>query len=279
MNRPPAPNLYKRHRFPVEIISHCVWLYCRFCLSYRDVEELMAERRISLTYEAVRYWCREFGQAYARALRRRPRSGDKRHLDEVFLTIHGERHYLWRAVDQDGHMLDILVQRSRNKRAAKKFFRKLLKGCQDVPRVLITDKLASYGAAKREMLPSVEHRQHRYLNNRPASGSGACRGSSRRVMRSASARDGTSSPPPNTAKSWGNGSTPGTTSRAVPPQHKRCAPDGHAPFSRTIPSTDNKLTTPCFETKTFGQISSPLTMSQDVETRTAIIPPSARKSR
>jgi putative transposase len=165
MNGPPAPNLYKRHRFPAEIISHCVWLYCRFCLSYRDVEELMAERRISLTYEAVRYWCREFGQAYTRALRRRPRPGDKRHLDEVFLTIHGERHYLWRAVDLDGHVLDILVQRSRNKRAAKQFFRKLLKGCQYVPRVLITDKLASYGAAKREMLPSVEHRQHRYLNN------------------------------------------------------------------------------------------------------------------
>ena len=129
MNPSPTTNLYKRHRFPAEIISHCVRLYFRFYLSYRDVEELMAERGVMLTYEAVRYWCRKFGQTYANQLRRRrPRPGDKWHLDEVFLTIHGERHYLWRAVDQDGHVLDILVQRQRDKRAAKKFFRKLLKG-------------------------------------------------------------------------------------------------------------------------------------------------------
>jgi putative transposase len=129
MNRPPAPNPYKRHRFPAEIISHGVWLYFRFCLSYRDVEELMATRGVILTYEAVRSWCRKFGQAYANALRRRrPRPGDTWHLDEVFLTICGERHYLWRAVDQNGHVLDILVQRRRDKQAAKKFFRKLLKG-------------------------------------------------------------------------------------------------------------------------------------------------------
>jgi putative transposase len=167
MNTPPASNLYKRHRFPAEIISHCVWLYFRFCLSYRDVEELMAERGISLTYEAVRSWCRKFGQAYANALRRRhPRPGDKWHLDEVFLTIHGERHYLWRAVDQDGHVLDILVQRRRDKKAAKRFFCKLLKGLRYVPRVIITDKLRSYSAAKQEILPRVEHRQYRYLNNR-----------------------------------------------------------------------------------------------------------------
>jgi putative transposase len=167
MNPPPSPNPYKRHRFPAEIISHCVWLYFRFCLSYRDVEELMAERGVILTYEAVRYWCRKFGQTYANQLRhRRPRPGDKWHLDEVFLSIHGERHYLWRAVDQDGHVLDILVQRRRDKHAAKKFFRKLLKGLTYVPRVLITDKLKSYGAAKQELLPGVEHRQHRYLNNR-----------------------------------------------------------------------------------------------------------------
>jgi putative transposase len=167
MNTPPASNPYKRHRFPAGIISHCVWLYFCFCLSYRDVEELMAERGVMLTYEAVRYWCRQFGQAYANQLRhRRPRSGDKWHLDEVFLTIDGERHYLWRAVDQEGNVLDILVQRRRDKKAAKKFFRKLLKGLTYVPRVIVTDKLQSYGAANREMLPSVEHRQHRYLNNR-----------------------------------------------------------------------------------------------------------------
>jgi putative transposase len=158
---------YKHHRFPADIISHGVWLYFRFCLSYRDVEELLFARGIIVTYEAIRQWCLKFGQPYANQLRRRrPRPGDKWHLDEVFLTIHGERHYLWRAVDQDGYVLDILVQRRRNKAAAKKFFRKLLKGCRYVPRVLITDKLASYGAAKREILPSVEHRQHRYLNNR-----------------------------------------------------------------------------------------------------------------
>jgi putative transposase len=167
MNTPRPTNLYKRHRFPAEIISHCVWLYVRFCLSYRDVEELMAERGVLLTYEAVRYWCRKFGQAYANQLRRRrPRPGDKWYLNEVFLAINGARHYLWRAVDQDGHILDILVQRRRDRKAAKKFFRKLLKGLTYVPRVIITDKLASYGAAKREILPSVEHRQHRYLNNR-----------------------------------------------------------------------------------------------------------------
>ena len=148
-------------------MSHSVWLYYRFPLSYRDVEELMAERGVTMSHEAGRYWCRKFGQTYANRLRRRcPRPGDKWHLDEVFLTIHGERQYLWRAVDQDGHGLDILVQRRRDKHAAKKFFRKLLKGLTYVPRVIITDKLASYGAAKREILPSVEPRQHRYLNNR-----------------------------------------------------------------------------------------------------------------
>jgi putative transposase len=165
--QPTTINPYKRHRFPAEIISHCVWLYFRFCLSYRDVEELMAERGVILTYEAVRYWCRKFGQTYANQLRRRrPRLGDKWHLDEVFLTIQGERHYLWRAVDQDGNILDILVQHRRDKQAAKRFCRKLLKGLTYVPRVVITDRLKSYGAALRESLPSVEHRQHRYLNNR-----------------------------------------------------------------------------------------------------------------
>jgi putative transposase len=167
MPLPPTPERYKHHRFPAEIISHGVWLYYRFCLSYRDVEELLFVRGIMVTYEAIRRWCLKFGQAYANQLRcRRPRPGDKWHLDEVFLTIHGERHYLWRAVDQDGNVLDILVQSRRNKQAAKKFFRKLLKGLTYVPRVIITDKLKSYGAAKREILPGVEHRQHRYLNNR-----------------------------------------------------------------------------------------------------------------
>ena len=167
MNTPASGTRYKNYRFPVEIISHGVWLYYRFCLSYRDVEELLFVRGIIVSHKAIRKWCRKFGQQYANQLRRRrPRPGDKWHLDEVFLTINGERHYLWRAVDQDGNVLDILVQRGRDKTAAKTFFRKLLKGLTYAPRVIITDKLKSYGAAKREILPGVEHRQHRYLNNR-----------------------------------------------------------------------------------------------------------------
>jgi putative transposase len=163
----PAVALYKGHRFPAEIISHVVWLYFRFSLSYRDVEEMLAARGVVLTYETVRQWCLKFGQTYANELRRlRPRPGDKWHLDEVCLKINGKTHYLWRAVDQHGAVLDILVQSRRDKAAAKKFFRKLLKGLRYAPRVIITDKLASYGAAKREILPGVEHRQHKRLNNR-----------------------------------------------------------------------------------------------------------------
>jgi putative transposase len=161
-----APN-YKGFRFPPEIISHAVWLYFRFSLSFRDVEELLAQRGIVVTYETMRQWCLTFGQTYANELRhRRPRCGDKWYLDEMVLAIRGKKHYLWRAVDQDGNVLDILVQSRRNTKAAKRFFRKLLKGLQDVPRVIITDKLKSYGAAKREILPGVEHRQHKRLNNR-----------------------------------------------------------------------------------------------------------------
>ena len=167
MNAPAPTNRYKNHRFPAEIISHAVWLYFRFCLSFRDVEERLLERGVVVTYEAIRKGCCKFGQQYANQLRRRrPRPDDKWHLDEMVLTIKGEHHYLWWAVDQEGNVLDILVQCRRDKRAAKKFFRKLLKGLSYVPRVIVTDKLKSYGAAKREILPGVEHRQHRYLNNR-----------------------------------------------------------------------------------------------------------------
>ena len=124
-------------------------------------------RGVVLTYETVREWCLKFGQAYANDLRRRsPRPGDRWHLDEVFLKINGRIHYLWRAVDQDGDVLDIMVQSRRDKRAAKKFFRKLLKGLRYVPRVIITDKLRSYSAATAEALPSVEHHQQKYQNNR-----------------------------------------------------------------------------------------------------------------
>src|SRR5438132_5465181 len=159
--------LYPRRRFPGEIISHCVWLYFRFCLSYRDVEEIMAERGVVVTYETIRDWSQKFGATYAGRLRRRtPRPGDRWHLDEVYLSINGKLQYLWRAVDQDGEVLDILVQARRNRRAAKKFFRKLLRRLQYVPRAIISDKLGSYAAAKAELLPKVRHIHDKRANNR-----------------------------------------------------------------------------------------------------------------
>ncbi|MCY0936893.1 IS6 family transposase [Streptomyces sp. H34-S4] len=162
-----TPPSYKGHRYPVEVVSHAVWLYFRFPLSFREVEELMLERGVIVSYETVRRWCLKFGQDYANALRRRrPRSGDKWHLDEVFVEINGEQRYLWRAVDQDGNVLDILVQNRRDKAAARRFFRKLMKVTRSVPRVVVTDKLRSYGAAHREVMASVEHRAHKGLNNR-----------------------------------------------------------------------------------------------------------------
>ncbi|MGW8836079.1 IS6 family transposase [Streptomyces hirsutus] len=149
------------------MISHCVWLYFRFPLSFREVEELMLERGMIVSYETVRRWCLKFGQQYANGLRRRqPRPGDKWHLGEVFIKINGERKYLCRAVDQDGMVLDILVQSRRDTAAAKRFFRTLLTKTGWVPRVIVTDKLRSYGAAHREVMPSVEHRSHKGLNNR-----------------------------------------------------------------------------------------------------------------
>ncbi len=161
-----------------------MWLYFRFALSYRDVEELLAERGVIVTYETVRQWCRKFGQVYANALRRRrPRPGDKWHLDEVFIQINGATHYLWRAVDQDGQVLDILVQARRDTRAAGTFLRTLLRRLQYVPRVLITDKLASYSAARREVLPSVEHRRHKGLNNRAENSHQPTRERERRMRR------------------------------------------------------------------------------------------------
>ena len=165
MRKPPDPRY--RHRFPAELISHAVWLYHVFSLSFRDVELILAERGVIVSYETIRRWCLKFGASFASSLRRRrPRPGDKWHLDEVFIRIQGELHYLWRAVDQHGIVLDILVQSRRDAGAARRFFRRLLKGLQYVPRVLITDKLGSYGVAKRELLPDVEHRKSRYLKNR-----------------------------------------------------------------------------------------------------------------
>jgi len=184
MNEQPSAPTDERHRFPPEIIAHAVWRYCRFALRYRDVEELLVERGVLLTYETVRQWCRKFGQADANDLRRRrPRAGDTWHLDEVFMRINGETHSLWRAGDQDGHVRAILVQRRRNTAAANRFFRTLLQGVQDVPRVVITDKLASDGAAKRAILRRVEHRQHKRLNNRAENAHQSTRERERRMRR------------------------------------------------------------------------------------------------
>ena len=160
-------SLYRGHRFPPEIISHAVWLYHRFTLSFRDVEDLLAERGITVSYGSIRHWCLKFGPAYARSLRRKQgRLGDIWHVDELFITIRGQLHYLWRAVDQDGDVIDILVTKRRDRRAAKRFFRKALKHQGQVPWQLVTDKLRSYSAAHREVFPSVMHRTGQYENNR-----------------------------------------------------------------------------------------------------------------
>ena len=158
---------YHGYRFPPEIISHAVLLCHRFCLSFRDAEDLLAQRGVIVSYEAIRQWCRTFGPAYARRLRRRRgRMGDTWYLDELFVTIQGRRQYLWRAVDQDGDVIDILVQSRRDRRAATRFLRKLLKGQGREPRRLITDKLRSYAAAHRIVMPSVVHSTRQYENNR-----------------------------------------------------------------------------------------------------------------
>src|SRR3954468_16886983 len=163
----PARPSYDGHRFPAEVIRHAGWLYFRFPLSLRHVDELRAARATDVSHETVRQWGLKFGQAFANQIRRRlPRAGDQWHLDEVAVKTAGVKHWLWRAVDQDGTVLNILVQSRRNKRAAKRLLRKLLKKQCRPPRVMITDKLASYAAAKKEVMSSVEHRRHKGLNNR-----------------------------------------------------------------------------------------------------------------
>ncbi|CAH2605835.1 transposase (plasmid) [Rhodovastum atsumiense] len=161
------PVTYPGYRFPAEIISYAVWLYHVFGLSFREVELILAERGVTVSHESIRQWCHKFGADFARKLRRRrPKPGDTWHLDEVFLRINGELHYLWRAVDQHGVVLDILVQGRRNAAAAKRFFKRLLAGLRYRPKRLITDGLRSYGVAHREILPEVKHRSSRHLNNR-----------------------------------------------------------------------------------------------------------------
>ena len=158
---------YRGYRFPADVIAHAVWLYFRFGLSFRDVEDLLAQRGILVTYETIRQWCRTFGRAYAKRLRhRRGTLGDTWYVDELFVAINGRRQYLWRAVDQDGDLLDILVQSRRNRRAAVRFFRKILKNQGRLPRRLITDRLRTYPAAHRTVMPSVPHDTAQYANNR-----------------------------------------------------------------------------------------------------------------
>ena len=158
---------YHGHRFPSQIISYSVWLYHRFSLSFRDVGDILAERGVEVSYESIRRWCLKFGPRYRRALKRREvRLGDTWFADEVFVKIRGEQHYLWRAVDQDGDVLDILVQRRRDAKAAERFFRQILKGQQDEPRRLVTDKLRSYGPAARSVLPTAIHDTGQYATHR-----------------------------------------------------------------------------------------------------------------
>ena len=155
---------YKRHRFPPAIIAHAVWLYFRFPLSLRLVEEMLLERGIVVSYETVRRWAMKFGRDYARRLKRKRASRrDIWHLDEVVVTIGGKQHWLWRAVDQDGYILDEIVQTRRDTEAAKRLLTRLLKkqGCP--PRRMITDKLGSYAAARRQIMPAIEHRSHKGL--------------------------------------------------------------------------------------------------------------------
>ena len=158
---------YKRHRFPPQIIAHVVWLYARFNLSLREVEELMLERGVDVLYETVRRWTVKFGPLIVRVLRRRqPRPGDVWHLDEVVVKIAGRSYWLWRAVDQHGVVLEEILQSRRDRCAAKRLLIKLMKRWGFVPNRIITDKLRSYGAAKREVAPGLDHWSHKGLNNR-----------------------------------------------------------------------------------------------------------------
>ena len=160
-------NQYKGHRFRPEIIQHAVWLYYRFNLSHRDIEELLASRGIVVSYESVRLWCNKFGPKYAKRLKRRHQGfGDTFFSDEVFVKIGGIQHYLWRAVDQDGEVVDVFLQRRSDGKAAKRFFRRLLKIHRNEPRKIVTDKLRSYGVAHRELIPETIHDTSQYANNR-----------------------------------------------------------------------------------------------------------------
>ena len=160
-------NTYKRHRFPPAIISYAVWLYFRFNLSHRDIEDLLAQRGIIVSYESIRLGCIKFGRIYTRRLKRRHTGyGDTFYIDEVFVKINGKQHYLWRAVDQDGEVIDVFLQSCRDGSAAKRFFKRLLRRQGGAPRQIVTDKLRSYGVAQRDLIPETIHNTARYANNR-----------------------------------------------------------------------------------------------------------------
>lgn len=170
------PVSYKRHRFPAEIIGHAVWLYFRFPLSLRLVEEMLLERGVVVSYETIRVWAAKFGVEYACRLKRKtPSRDDIWHLDEVVISIRGEKRYLWRAVDQDGYVLDEIVQIHRNTKAARRLLTRLLSKQGRPPKRIVTDKLRSYGAAKAAVMPKVEHRCHKGLNNRAENSHGPVR--------------------------------------------------------------------------------------------------------
>ncbi len=179
---------YRRHRFPPPIIQHAIWLYLRFTLSYRDVEDLLAERGLDVSYETVRRWVLKFGPMIARNLRRRrPRPSDRWHLDEMVVRIAGKHMYLWRAVDHEGEVLDMLVQRRRDKRAALRLMRKLLRKLGFAPKLLVTDKLASYGAAFRHLRLTCSHEQGLRKNNRAENSHQPVRRRERKMQRFKSA--------------------------------------------------------------------------------------------
>jgi transposase-like protein len=158
---------FARHQFPPAIIRHAVWLYVRFTLSFRDVEDLLAERGVDVSYETVRRWVLKFGPLFASELRRRRhRPTSQWHLDEMAVMIAGSQFWLWRAVDDEGEVLDLLVQRRRDKTAAVKLMRRLLKKLGFAPAVLVTDRLRSYGAAKAALGLSARHEQGLRKNNR-----------------------------------------------------------------------------------------------------------------
>jgi putative transposase len=179
---------YRRHRFPPALIQHAIWLYLRFTLSYRDVEELLAERGLDVSSETVRRWVLKFGPMIARNLRqRRPRPSDRWHLDEMVVRIAGRHMYLWRAVDHEGEVLDMLVQRRRDKRAALRLMRKLLRKLGFAPKSLTTDKLGSYGAAFRYLGLTCPHERGLRANNRAENSHQPVRRRERKMQRFKSA--------------------------------------------------------------------------------------------